>query len=53
VPQLAKVAFDAQPLLVVAVLPKPVAIAVSPFDAASSPLAPDPPLQILHCQWRL
>jgi hypothetical protein len=53
VPQLAKVVFDAHPLAVALVLPQPVAIAMSPFEAASLPLAADPPLQILHCQWRL
>jgi hypothetical protein len=53
VPQLAKIVFDAQPLLVAAVLPQPVATAVSRFDAAFLPLTAAPPLQILHCQWRL
>jgi hypothetical protein len=53
VPQLAKVAFDAQPLAVAVALPQPATIFASPFEAASLPLAPDPSLQILHCQWRL
>jgi hypothetical protein len=53
VPQLVKVVFDAQPMAVAMVLPQPVGIGLNPFEAAPLPLAPDPPLQILHCQWRL
>lgn len=53
VPQLVKVVFDAQPLAVAMVLPPPVGIEWNPFEAVTLPLAPDPPLQILHCQWRL
>jgi hypothetical protein len=53
VPQTVNVAFDVQPMALALVLPQLNAISASPFDVPSLPLAATPPLQILHCQWRL
>jgi hypothetical protein len=53
VPPVVKVAFDAQPLALAVALPQPIAVYSSPLEVPSLPLAAAPPLQILHCQWRL
>ena len=53
VPPVAKVTFDAQPLSLAVALPQPIAVYSSPLEVSSLPLPAAPPLQILHCQWRL
>ncbi len=44
---------EAQPLMAFDMLPLPNALAISPVAHASFTIAEAPPLQILHCQWRL
>ena len=53
VPLAEKVLVDAPPLALAGALPQIVALPVRPLALPSAVLADAPPLQILHCQWRL
>ncbi len=53
VPLAEKVLVDAQPLAVASALPQVVALPARPLALPGAVLAEAPPLQILHCQWRL
>jgi len=48
-----KVLVDAPPLALAGAIPQIVALPVRPLELPSAVLAEAPPLQILHCQWRL
>lgn len=53
VPVAEKVLVDAPPLALAGAIPQIVALPGRPLAVPSAVLAEAPPLQILHCQWRL